>query len=228
VRVVARWLVVAVVVLHGLLHLLGAAEGLGWADVSQLTTPVGAGMGIAWLATAVLVVATGLLLARSVAWWWLVGAVAVVASQAMIFTSWSDAGAGTVANLILLPAVVYGFASQGPTSYRSEFRRRSQIALTQPIVGTVVTEADLADLPDPVAAYVRQSGALGQPRVGNFHAYISGRIRGGATKPGCHFTASRSTPSVPILCVSSTSTRRCSGSRSMSSTSSPGHRRRCT
>jgi hypothetical protein len=186
-RALVRWTVVAVVVLHGLLHLRGAAEGLGWADGSQLTRPISAGMGMAWLATAVLMVATGLLLARSIAWWWMVGTVAVVASQAMIFTTWSDANAGTLANLILLVAVVYGYASQGPTSYRAEFRRRSQLALSEPIVGEVVTEDDLADLPDPVAAYVRQSGALGQPRVGNFHAHISGRIRGGTTKPWMPF-----------------------------------------
>ncbi|MCW2750327.1 MAG: hypothetical protein JWR83_1437, partial [Aeromicrobium sp.] len=186
-RVVVRWIVVAVVVLHGLLHLLGAAEGLGWADVSQLTRPISAGMGLAWLATAVLVVATGLLLARSVAWWWLVGAVAVAASQAIVFTSWSDASAGTIANLMLVLAVVYGYASQGPTSYRAEFRRRSRIALAQPAIDEVVTEADLAELPDLVAAYVRQSGAVGQARVRNFHAHISGRIRGGTTKPWMPF-----------------------------------------
>ena len=186
-RVVVRWIVVVVVLLHGLLHLLGAAEGLGWADVSPLTRPISASTAIAWLATAVLVVATGLLLARSVGWWWMVGAVAVVASQAMIFTTWSDASAGTLANLILLLAVVYGYASQGPTSYRAEFRRRSQIALTQPIDGELVTEADLAELPDPVAAYVRQSDAVGQARVRNFHAYISGRIRSGTTKPWMPF-----------------------------------------
>jgi hypothetical protein len=34
--------------------------------VSQLSRPISAGLGIAWLATAVLVVATGLLLARSI------------------------------------------------------------------------------------------------------------------------------------------------------------------
>jgi hypothetical protein len=186
-RIVVRWIVVAVVVLHGLLHLLGAADGLGWADVSELTRPISAGMGIAWLATAVLVVATGLLLARSVAWWWMVGTLAVVASQAMLLTAWSDASAGTLANLVLLLAVVYGYASQGPTSYRTEFRRRGQIALAAPIVGELVTEADLAELPDPVAAYVRQSAAIGQPRARNFHAYISGRIRGGATKPWMPF-----------------------------------------
>ena len=186
-RAVARWIVVAVIVVHGLLHLLGAAKGLGWADVSQLTRPISTGMGIAWLTTAVLVTCAGLLLALSVRWWWMVGAVAFVASQAMIFTAWTDARAGTVANIVLLLTVVYGYASQGPTSYRAEFRRRSQTALAEPVAGTVVTEADLGGLPDLVAAYVRQSGAVGQPRVTNFHARISGRIRSGATKPWMPF-----------------------------------------
>ena len=34
-RTVVRWVVAVVVVLHGLIHLLGAAKGLGWADVTQ-------------------------------------------------------------------------------------------------------------------------------------------------------------------------------------------------
>jgi hypothetical protein len=181
-RVVTRWIVVAVVVVHGVLHLLGAAEGLGWADVPQLTSPIGTGMGIAWLTAAVLVTGTALLLALSVRWWWMVGTVALVASQMMIFTAWTDASAATVPNIVLLLAVVYGYASQGPTSYRTEFRHRSQTALARPVPGRLVTEADLARLPDPVAAYVRQSGAVGQAHVTNFHAHISGRIRSGATK----------------------------------------------
>ncbi|MEA2843195.1 MAG: hypothetical protein QOJ69_866, partial [Actinomycetota bacterium] len=175
-RVVVRWIVVAIVVTHGFTHLVGAADGLGWT-----------GMGIAWLATAMLVVGTGLLLALSVRWWWMVGAVAVVASQAVILTAWGDANAGTIANVVLLLAVGYGYASQGPTSYRAEFRHRSQSALAEPIDGTVVTEGDLSALPDPVAAYVRQSGAVGEPRVSNFRARISGRIRSGPTKPWMPF-----------------------------------------
>jgi hypothetical protein len=113
---------------------------------------------------------------------WMVGAVALVVSQAAIFTVWSDAGARTVANLVLLLAVLYGCASQGRTSYRSEFRHRSQTALAEPVTRQIVTETDLGQLPDLVAAYVRQSGALGQARVANFHAHISGRIRSGPTK----------------------------------------------
>jgi hypothetical protein len=186
-RVVVRWIVVAVIVGHGLIHLLGAAKGLGWADTSQLTRPISTAAGVAWLAAAVLVTGTGLLLARSVRWWWMVGAVAIVASQTVTFTAWSDAGAGTIANVVLLLTVVYGYASQGPTSFRAEFRRRSQAALAESVAGNIVTEADLEELPDLVAAYVRQSGAVGQARVSNFHAHISGRIRSAATKPWMPF-----------------------------------------
>jgi hypothetical protein len=51
-----------------------------------------------------------------------------------------------------------------------------------------LTEADLAHLPVPVAAYLRRSGAVGQPRVVSLHARFHGRIRGGPTKPWMTFT----------------------------------------
>ena len=176
-RRVIRWMVVFVVVLHGLIHLLGAAKGFGWADVSALKEPISPALGAAWLAAAALVVIAGVLLAGGVRWWWVVGAVAVVASQAVILTSWNDAKAGTLANLILLAAVVYGYASQGPSSYRAEYRKRARTALSAVPPDAVVTEVDLASLPQAVAAYVRRSGAVGQPRVTNFRARIHGRIR---------------------------------------------------
>lgn len=187
-RTVVRWVVAVVVVLHGLIHLLGAAKGLGWADVTQLENPISTAMGVAWLAAAVLVVLAGVLLIIRARWWWIVGAVAVVASQTVILTLWSDAKAGTVANIILLAVVVYGYASQGPASYRVQYRRRVDAALTEPLPSGVVTEADLAYLPEPLAAYVRRSGAVGQPRVTNFQARIHGRIRAGANRPWMSFT----------------------------------------
>ncbi len=123
-RTTFRWVVGIIVVLHGLIHLMGAAKGLGWADVTALAEPISAGMGAVWLGVAVLVVDAGLMLALDVHWWWGVGAAAAVLSQAVILSSWSDAKAGTVVNAVLLVAAVYGWASRGPTSYRAEFRTR--------------------------------------------------------------------------------------------------------
>ena len=188
VRSTARWVVALVAVIHGLIHLLGAAKGLRWADVTQLKEPIGRGPGAVWLAAALVTVAAGVLLIVRVRWWWIVGAVAVVCSQAVIVTSWADAKAGTLANVVLLLAIVYGWASQGPTVARAQYRRRASAALDTHPSGRVVTEADLARLPAPLAAYVRRSGALGHPVVDSLHARFHGRIRGGPTKPWMTFT----------------------------------------
>jgi len=63
-RVVSHWVIAAVVVAHGLLHLLGAAKGLGWAEVTQLRQPISTPMGWAWLGAAALMVLASIL-ARS-------------------------------------------------------------------------------------------------------------------------------------------------------------------
>lgn len=187
-RAVVRWIVVGLVVVHGLLHLLGAVEGFGLADVPALEEPISSTTGAVWLTAGVLLVATGWLLAARSRWWWAVGAVAVVVSQALIFTSWSDAKAGTAVNAVLLLAVGYGFASQGPTSFRWEYRHRAETALAEPVPDGVITEDDLADLPEPVARYLRRAGAVGQPVVGNMRVRIHGRIRSGPRKPWMRFT----------------------------------------
>ncbi len=181
-RTAVRWFIVVVVLGHGLIHVLGAAKGLGWAEVAALAEPIGPAMGLAWLAAAAAVVATGVLLAARHRRWWVAGSVGVVLSQAVILTSWNDAKVGTVANVLLLAALGYTYASRGPRSYGAEYQRRTAATLrqTHPSTGAVVTETDLAHLPDLVAGYVRGSGAVGQPRVGSVHARFHGRIRAGA------------------------------------------------
>ena len=183
-----RWVIGLIVIVHGSIHFLGAAKGLGWAEVAQLAAPISAGMGAVWLAAALGTVTAGVLLLARVRWWWIVGGAAVVISQVAIVTSWSDAKAGTLANVALLGAVVYGWASQGPRGARAEYRRRSANALCALNSAELVTETDLARLPALVAAYVRQSGAVGRPRVLAFHAVFHGRIRGGPAKPWMTFT----------------------------------------
>lgn len=126
-RVVVRWLFVGLIAVHGLIHLLGAAKGLGWADVNQLTAPISIIEGLAWLAAAgaVLVVAAMVAVGRP-AWWWIVAAGAAVLSQLVITTAWTDARAGTAANVILVLAAVLGFASGQAT--RAAMRIAAQSA----------------------------------------------------------------------------------------------------
>jgi hypothetical protein len=49
--------------------------------------------------------------------------------------------------------------------------------LARPVAAPIVTEADLARLPDPVQRYLRFTRSVGQPRVQNYHLHFRGRIR---------------------------------------------------
>lgn len=168
-RPLIRRALAVIAVVHGLIHLLGA--------------------GPAWWAAALLMIAAAVLLVRRVPGWWLGIAVAAVLSQALIVTAWSEAWAGTIVNVLLLFAAVYGYASQGPASFRREYCRRVAAVLAEPAPSGVVTEADLAHLPDAVAAYVRRSGAVGRPRIVSFRARTHGRIRQGPDRPWMAFAA---------------------------------------
>jgi len=147
-----RITVALVFVIHGLIHLFGFAKAFGLADMPQLVEPISHPVGLWWLAAALLSLAASTALILTPRWWWAFGASAVVISQAAIVSSWEDAKVGTVANVVLLVAVLYGFASRGPLSLRAEFEH--DVAREWPSARSstheVVTEGDLASLPDPV------------------------------------------------------------------------------
>jgi hypothetical protein len=187
---VLRRITVIVLAGHALIHLLGAAKGLGWAEVDQLEQPIGSAAGVLWLMSCLLLLATATLLATGPpTWWWALAGGAVLLSQWAIVMSWSDAKAGTVINVLLALGAAYAFAAVGPMSYHAQWLDHATHAVSDVEPGgSDVTEADLATLPAPLAAYVRRSGAVGQPRVTSFHAEIHGRIRGGPDAEWMPFT----------------------------------------
>lgn len=181
-------LFVVFLVLHGLIHLMGAAKAFGIADVPQLTEPIARPLGMLWFVAATLLVATAGSLFAWPRWWWAVGAGALFASQVAIVTSWADARYGTLANVIVLTGVAFGFLSRGPWSFRAQFEHDSAAGLGRSVVNPLLTETDLAPLPAAVQRYIRLSGAVGQPRVQNFHARFHGRIRSGPDARWMSFT----------------------------------------
>jgi hypothetical protein len=178
----------AVLALHGLLHLLGFAKAFGLAALPQLVQPIARPTGLAWLLAALLSLATVGALFLAPRWWWAVGAVALLASQAVLATSWSDARFGTLANLVLLVGCLHGFAWRGPWSLRSAFEHDLARAAA-PAAPQLLGEAELLPLPEPVRRYLRRAGVVGQPRVRDFRATWKGRIRSDVNSAWMAFTA---------------------------------------
>ncbi|GAB2629063.1 hypothetical protein GCM10009696_36870 [Kocuria himachalensis] len=173
---------------HGLIHLLGAAKGLGIAEIPQLSRQIDAPLGLLWLVAAALLGVAAVSLFTSPARWWVVGAGALLASQAVVITSWADARYATIANLVVLAGVVLGFLAEGPGSFRAQYARDVSRDRAGAPATPLLTEADLGQLPAVVQRYVRLSGAVGQPRVRNFRARFHGQIRSGPDATWMSFT----------------------------------------
>lgn len=183
-----RRIFIFVVVVHGLIHLLGFAKAFGLAELPQLTQAISRAMGVVWLGAALLMLATALAVVVAPRWWWAIGGGALLVSQLVIVGSWHDARYGTIANALVLVGVVLGFLARGPFSLHAAYERA--VAHAPPrVAAAVLTEDDLAPLPPPVQRYVRASGVVGRPRVHDFRATWTGRIRASATAPWMTFVA---------------------------------------
>jgi hypothetical protein len=174
-----RWIPIALIGLHGLIHLMGFAKGFGYADPLQLTQSISRVWGLAWLVATLLVTTTSAMLAIGAGRYWIVGAVALVVSQAVIFSAWRDAWAGTAGNVLLLLIVAHGWLTEGPRSFHAQYLRDAQVGLARVVPEPLVTEADVARLPNPVKRYLRVTRSVGQPRVQNYRLRLRGRIRSG-------------------------------------------------
>jgi hypothetical protein len=101
---------------------------------------------------------------------------AIVISQTVIITSWPDAKFGTIANLVLFVIVVLNW---GNYHFEHGFKKDAAVSLhrTSALPITVVAEADLLPLPQPVQRYLKYVGVLNHPKLKNAHIIFEGQMR---------------------------------------------------
>jgi hypothetical protein len=174
----------ALLVLHGLLHLLGFLKSWQLAALPQmsgqtlfaLTQPLSRLVGLFWVLACVLFLASAGALLSRVQSWWVVALVALGLSQLLILFAWPDAKAGTLVNLVLaLPlaaaAAQLGFARQTARSVHELWSEPPAGALSS------VARQELEQLPAPIQRWLEASGAVGQPRTRSVRLHQSGWLR---------------------------------------------------
>ena len=110
-----------------------------------------------WLLTALLFTAAVILFIIKKDAWWIPGLIAVLISQVLIFTVWKDAKFGSIANVIILVAIV---AAWGNMQFENTFRKDVKVNFeTNNTLSTaVITNVDLQLLPEPVKKYLHFAG----------------------------------------------------------------------
>lgn len=102
-----QWVVFAIIMLHGLIHFIGPIQAFELGNFEQISNPISKGMGLVWLVAALIMLLTGILFIAGTSWWWIAALFAIALSQIAIIASWQDAKAGTIANVIILAAVIF-------------------------------------------------------------------------------------------------------------------------
>jgi hypothetical protein len=180
-----RFLLPCLLAVHGAIHLLGAARGLGWARVAALTQPVSRTAGAACLAAAACLSVAAVVRLAWPRWWWVAALPGVILSQGLIVATWRDAKAGTVANALLLVPLVVAMANERPSALRKRFARDAAAALAS-VAGAdpaPITGAEVDALPAPLARYLRRAGVVGRPHPRALRLVFDAEMRAAPDAP---------------------------------------------
>lgn len=153
-----------ILVIHGLIHLLGFIKAFNLSQVNQLTVFISKPIGLIWLFSAILFLATSALVLFNKQWVWIPAIIAVITSQILIFISWEDAKFGTFPNVIIL---IFAILSFGAWNFNTLIDKELDSLLSQPNGENtgIITKEMLTPLPSPVQRWLTDIGITGQAPI---------------------------------------------------------------
>jgi hypothetical protein len=165
-----------ILIIHGLIHLLGFTKAF---DIGSANLPgqnISESNGILWLITALLFMSSAVIFFLDKNSRLVLSAVALLISQYLVFMNWHDARFGTIANVIILGAIIISYWTwHFNRKYTDEVK--AELRLSASVPDSLLTETDISHLPIPVIKYLRYTGVVGKPKIRNFKVEFVGRIR---------------------------------------------------
>ncbi len=165
-----------IIFIHGIIHLLGFVKAFQIGQISQLTKHISKPVGIAWLLSCLLFLLLSYLYFNSNKYWWAIAFVSILLSQILIIAYWHDAKFGTIANLFILFISIPAFSSwMFYQSYLNDLKNQSN--QTAYFDSSILSESDIAHLPELIKKYLQYTKVIGKPKVNQFYVSFKGQIR---------------------------------------------------
>ena len=141
-----KYLFAFIMLVHGLIHFMGFAKVFNYGNITQISKEISKPSGLLWLLTAFLFIAATILFLVKKDAWIFVGFAAVIISQILIFSVWKDAKFGTIANIVIIVAVVLNWGSY---SFEKDYQKdvKENLQRTNIFKTDLLTETDLSPLP---------------------------------------------------------------------------------
>ena len=104
---IIKIVLIAIVLLHGLLHLIGFSRSLSKGGIIDLPTYMPRSYGFLWLLCALLFILIGFFLIFNIKGWIYFMSAALLISQVLISLTWKEAKYGTLVNIIILALSIF-------------------------------------------------------------------------------------------------------------------------
>jgi hypothetical protein len=165
-----------IIAVHGLIHFIGFAKAFGYGKIAQITKEIPKPIGLIWFGTALALIIVAILFLLKKDGWSILGIIAAIVSQVLIFTVWQDAKFGTIPNIIIIAVAIL---SLGITNFENSFHQdvRENLLRTNRLPTETITEADIQPLPESVQRYLRYANVINKPKVKNVRIVFKGEMR---------------------------------------------------
>jgi hypothetical protein len=173
-----RYLFASVLIVHGLIHLMGFAKAFGYGRIKQFTTTISKPAGLLWLTACLILLAAAVLLLLKKDPAFILVLFGVIASQALILTSWKTAGFGSIINIIILLAAMPSYANNRFNKMAAT-ESRTILARVAGENKVIVTKEMLAHLPPVVQQWLTLSGIVGKEKTTTIRLKQKGVLRTG-------------------------------------------------
>ncbi|MDN5215923.1 hypothetical protein QQ020_27850 [Fulvivirgaceae bacterium BMA12] len=179
-----RFAFIFIVFVHGLIHLLGFAKEWNLMPLSQLSgktlLPLNENLskffGTLWLLSFLALVAAGLAFLWKKEWWTHLALISIIISQLLIVLYWPDAKVGTIANVIILVAIILSFTHR-QFERETKYEVQNLLADGTESERSVITMDMLETLPGPVQKWLKNAGVIGKNHIRQIYLEQNGKIR---------------------------------------------------